>query len=318
MMSARLLWFTLATVPLASVQGPSAPLVDHHQHLFSPAATARATGVEPIAATDLIALLDLAGIRRAAVFSLAYQFGNPNRPAVENEYVHVKAENDWTSQQVARFPDRLRAFCSVNPIKEYALEELARCAKDPQLHFGLKLHFGNSDVDLGNPEHVARLREVFRSANAHKMAIVVHMRSTISKKRPYGADQARVFLTELLPTAADMPIQIAHLAGAGGFDDPLVDQALGVFVGAIAKADTRMRRVYFDVSGVAGIGNWEERADAIASRIRELGVARILYGSDGAGGGNLAPREAWAAFRKLPLSEAEFQTIQNNIAPYMK
>jgi hypothetical protein len=71
-MSARLLWFTLATVPLASVQGPSAPLVDHHQHLFSPAATARATGVEPIAATDLIALLDLAGIRRAAVFSLAY------------------------------------------------------------------------------------------------------------------------------------------------------------------------------------------------------------------------------------------------------
>jgi uncharacterized protein len=127
-----------------------------------------------------------------------------------------------------------------------------------------------------------------------------------------------VFLTELLPTAADMPIQIAHLAGAGGFDDPLVDQALGVFVGAIAKADTRMRRVYFDVSGVAGIGNWEERADAIASRIRELGVARILYGSDGAGRGNLAPREAWAAFRKLPLSEAEFQTIQNNIAPYMK
>ena len=49
-----------------------------------------------------------------------------------------------------------------------------------------------------------------------------------------------------------------------------------------------------------------------------LGVDRILYGSDGAGGSNLAPREAWAAFRQLPLSDAEFRTIQNNIAPYMR
>src|SRR2546426_9124436 len=37
--------------------------------------------------------------------------------------------------------------------KEYALAELTRCASDPQLHFGIKLHFGNSDVDLHNPQH---------------------------------------------------------------------------------------------------------------------------------------------------------------------
>jgi predicted TIM-barrel fold metal-dependent hydrolase len=250
--------------------------------------------------------------------SLAYQFGNPNKPALEDEYAHVKAENDWTSQQVARFPDRLRGFCSVNPLKEYALDELARCAKDPQLHFGLKLHFGNSDVDLSNPEHARRLRDVFGRANAYKMAIVAHMRSSITRKRPYGADQARVFLDDLLPAAPDVPVQIAHLAGAGGYDDPLVDQALGVFIAAIAKHDPRMARVYFDVSGVAGLGKWEDKAGLIATRIRELGVDRILYGSDGAGGGNLAPREAWAAFRQLPLSEAEFRTIASNLAPFMR
>src|SRR4029077_5861315 len=48
-----------------------------------------------------------ANIRRAAALPLAYQFSNPNRPLVENEYEHVKPENDWTSRQVARFPDRL-------------------------------------------------------------------------------------------------------------------------------------------------------------------------------------------------------------------
>ena len=40
-------------------------------------------------------------------------------------------------------------------------------------------------------------------------------------------------------------------------------------------------------------------------------------GSDAATGGNLPPRESWADFRKLPLTDAEFQTIASNVAPYM-
>jgi predicted TIM-barrel fold metal-dependent hydrolase len=164
----------------------------------------------------LIKLLDQAGIRRAALFSIAYQFGNPNRPPIANEYEQVQAENDRVSREVARYPDRLRGFCGVNPLKDYALAEIARCAKDPQMRFGLKLHFGNSDVQLEEPRHVARLREVFRAANDARMAIVMHVRSTISQRRPYGATQARALLTEVLPSAPDVPIQIAHLAGGRG------------------------------------------------------------------------------------------------------
>jgi predicted TIM-barrel fold metal-dependent hydrolase len=317
-MRLRILWCATALLVFRPLQGQSQPLVDHHQHFFGPAVTTISPGVEPITATELIVLLNSAGIRRAVVLSVAYQFGNPNKPAIEDEYTQVKAENDWTSRQVARSPERLRGFCSVNPLKDYALDEIARCAKDRQLHFGLKLHFGNSDVDLNNPRHVEQLRRVFRAANNHRMAIVVHMRSSVTRKRPYGATEARIFLNEVIPAAPDVPIQIAHLAGAGGYDDPLVDQALAVFVAAIANDDARMARVYFDVSGVAGLGEWVEKVNLVATRIRELGVARILYGSDGAGGGNLTPREAWAAFRQLPLSEAEFLTIANNIAPYMR
>jgi predicted TIM-barrel fold metal-dependent hydrolase len=307
-----------ALFPFAPAQGQSKPLVDYHQHLFGPAVTKLSPGARSVDAKDLIALLDAAGIRRALVFSIAYQFGNPNKPPVEDEYDKVKAENDWTSQQVARFPDRLRGFCSVNPLKDYAIQELARCAKDPRLRFGLKLHFGNSDVDLDNPQHVDQLRRVFREANERRMAIAVHMRASVTRKRPYGAAQARIFLREILPAAPDVPIQIAHLAGAGGYDDPSVDQALLVFVDAVAKQDPRMANVYFDVSGVAGYGSWAEQASLIATRIRTLGVGHILYGSDGYGGGNLAPREAWEAFRQLPLSDAEFLTIETNIVSYMR
>jgi len=120
-------------------------------------------------------------------------YGSPSRN-VEDEYAKVRAENDWTAAQASLYPKRLIAFCSFNPLKEYALTELERCAKDPNLKHGLKLHFGNSDVQVDNPEHLEQLRRVFRAANEHRMAIVIHMRASISRKRPYGAQQARVFL----------------------------------------------------------------------------------------------------------------------------
>jgi predicted TIM-barrel fold metal-dependent hydrolase len=303
---------------VAPIHSQSAPAVDHHQHLFSPATAALAPGLTPVTADDLVRLLDLAGIRRAAVFSIAYQFGNPNRPSVADEYAQVRAENDWTSAEVGRFPDRLVGFCGVNPLKEYALAELSRCAQDVHLRAGLKLHFGNSDVDLANPEHVSKLRDVFRAANLSRMAIVVHMRPSVTKQRPYGATQARTFIEALLPVAPDVPVQIAHLAGAGGYDDPSVDEALAVFVEMIARKDRRVSRVLFDASGVTGLGHWEDKTVRVAQRIRELGVSRVLYGSDGAAGENLRPREAWAAFRRLPLSDEEFRQIEANVASYMR
>jgi len=193
---------------------------------------------------------------------------------------------------------------------------LARCSKNP--HFrGLKLHFGNSLVDYHNPQQIEEVRRVFQAANGYRMPIVVHMRATISAKLPYGADEARIFLNELLPAAPDVLVQIAHLAGAGGYDDPLTDAALMVFVEAIRNGDPRTKRLWFDVATVATSNMTSAQATLIATRIRQVGVQRILYGSDAATPGN-TPREGWAAFRKLPLTDAEFRTIANNIPPYMR
>jgi predicted TIM-barrel fold metal-dependent hydrolase len=186
------------------------------------------------------------------------------------------------------------------------------------LHYGLKLHFGNSDVDLDNPRHVVQLQRVFKAANKHGMAVVVHVRPSVNRARPYGALEARVFLDKVLPSAPDVPIQIAHLAGAGGFDDPSVDSALFVFVRAIAKQDARMAHVYFDICGVAGIGHWKEKKNLIAERIREIGVSRILWGSDGAFGAGVTPAQALAAYPELPLTKQEFHTVDTNLAPYMQ
>lgn len=297
-----------------------APVTDYHQHLFSPAASALVTGnpnSPGISARDLIALLDSAGISSALVLSVAYTWGKASRTPVADEYGHVRAENDWTARQVVQYPDRLRAFCSFNPLKPYALEELARCSRDPQLRYGLKLHFGNSDVDLDNPADVALVRKVFQAANAYHMPIAVHMHTSIDMHRNYGADQARVFLEQLLPASPDVPVQIAHLAGAGGYDDA-TDAALGVFADAVMRHDARMKNVWFDVTTVVQRRVPDDRLTRIADRIRQLGVERVLYGSDAAASPASYPKAGWTAFHRLPLSEAEFRVIASNVAPYMR
>lgn len=294
------------------------PNIDYHQHLFSPAAAPLVAGkpsAPGISASDVIALLDSAGIQRALVLSVAYTWGKASRAPVDNEYEHVKAENDWTAQQVAEYPDRLRAFCSFNPLKPYALEELTRCSKDPQLHYGLKLHFGNSDVDLDNPENVAQVRKIFQAANRYRMSIVVHMHTSFDKHRRYGSHEARVFLNELLPAVPDVPVQIAHLAGSGGYD-ATTDSALSVFTDAVARHDARMKNVWFDVAVVVRPAMLHDELQQIAARIRQIGVERVLYGSDAATNPLAYPRAGWEAFRRLPLSEAEFRVIADNVAPY--
>ena len=53
------------------------------------------------------------------VLSTAYSFSNPARK-VQNDYDFVRADNDWTAEQVARYPERLIGFCGLNPLKDYA------------------------------------------------------------------------------------------------------------------------------------------------------------------------------------------------------
>jgi predicted TIM-barrel fold metal-dependent hydrolase len=264
---------------------------------------------QPVTADQLVAQLDDAGIQRAVVLSLAYWFGSPLHPPIEEEYAKVKAENDWTAAQAARFPNRLVAFCSVSPLKEYALVELGRCATEP--HFvGVKLHFANSGVDVLNRKHVEKLRQVFRAANEHRLPIVVHLWVPTQN---YGREHSVVFLEQILTAAPDVVVQVAHFAGGGS---GYVDQAIAPFAEAIAAGDPRTRNVYFDLTSVADGRRSQDELQRFAARVREVGLDRILFGSD------MAPPPAWQpwmTFRmSVPLTAAEFQKIAANVAPYLR
>lgn len=263
---------------------------------------------------QLIAELDTAGVRRAAVLSVAFWFGNPRRKIEGDEYAKVRAENDWVAAQVARYPEKLVGFCSFNPVKDYALEELDRCTKNP-IFKGLKLHIGNSRVDMLNAEHVEKVRAVFRAANEKRFPILIHLWTSLGNN--YGPRHAEAFLNQVLPVAPDITVQIAHMAATGpGYHS---DDAFEVYANAAANKDPRMKNVYVDVAGMVIKDTSPDTLDLVAKRLRQFGLQRVLFASDrSAGFGNEPPAEAWASFRRLPLTEKEFRIVAENAAPYMR
>jgi predicted TIM-barrel fold metal-dependent hydrolase len=151
------------------------------------------------------------------------------------------------------------------------------------------------------------------------MAIAVHFRASIGRKRPYGAAQVRLFLDQVLPMAPDVPVQIAHFAGSGpGYEDAPAQEAMSAFAAAVARHEPATRRLWFDVASIVDADISPATAAQVVRLIRQVGADRVLYGSDAAVGTNLRPREAWAAFRRLPLTPAELMTIANNVAPYLQ
>ena len=304
------LFTACATVRAAA---PRAPLVDYHQHLVSPA-FAPMVQLPVRDGRALLTELDAAGINRAVVLSVGYSFAD-ERKKLDDPDGLTRAENDWTSGQVSASGGRLIGFCSANPLRPAALEELQRCLALPGMK-GIKVHFGNSGVSLREPAHAARMAELFALAERLHAPVLVHMRARGGLN--FGAEDARLFLDELVATAPSIEIVVAHLGGAGPGYPAQADELMAVFGAAAERGDARMRNVYFDVATVVTTESTPEEAALVARRIRQVGIQRALYGSDlNPPGGSV--RAGWEIFRtRTPLTTAELQTIAGNVTRFAR
>lgn len=289
-----------------------APFVDYHQHLISPA-FASIVKLPPRDGAALVRELDAAGIDRAVVLSVAYSFAD-DRKALSDPDRFTREENDWTSDQVVKNAPRLIGFCSANPLRDAALEELQRCLKLPGM-LGIKQHWGNSGISLRNPAHVERMRQIFALAERLKVPILVHMRARGGIN--YGAEDARLFLEKLMPIAPDIDVIVAHMGGGGGYPNDL-DPIMAAFGDAVQRHSQATKNLYFDVAGVVTPEASAVDCALIAKRIRQVGASHILYGSDTLPpGGSI--RAGWEIFRsKLSLTPIELQTIMSNRLPFIR
>ena len=289
-----------------------APRVDYHQHLVSPS-------FAPIAklpqrdAKALLAELDAAGVEKAVVLSVGYTFAD-ERKNLPNPDSLTRAENDWTSGQVASSGGRLLGFCSANPLRPAALAELERCLGLPGM-VGIKQHLGNGGVTLRDTSHLRRMQEVFALAQRLGKPVLVHMRARGGAN--YGGEDARLLLAKVVPSAPDIDVIVAHLGYSGpGYPD--ADSVMAAFGDAAEHSDPHMRNVYFDVATDVIEETTPGNAALVARRIRQVGARKVLYGSDlSPPGGSI--RSGWQIFRdKVPLTAEEKSTIAGNVLQFVR
>src|SRR4051794_11491564 len=202
----------LAAVPLlaACATAPRmAPLVDYHQHLISPAFAPIAKLPERNGAA-LVKELDAAGIERAIVLSVGYSFADERKGLTDPDRL-TREENDWTSAEVVKNAPRLIGFCSANPLRPVALDELERCLHLPGMT-GIKLHLGNSGISLRDPAHLALVQQFFAPAQRLRAPVLVHMRARGGNNS--GGEDAHIFLDKVAPAAPAIDIVVAHLGAS--------------------------------------------------------------------------------------------------------
>lgn len=317
-----LILVTAATAaPTVSASG------DHHMHIHSEngaevwaamcATMPGACGDDeqaPAAAStgeDAVRVLDEAGLDKGAILSLGYFYGVPELAGGKfDDHRYVRAENEYVAEQVALLPDRLVGFFSVNPLADYALDEVIYWANNGGLA-GLKLHLANSDFEFGNTEHIEKLRRIIGVMNDHELPVVIHLRNRDPK---YGYQDAALFIEQIAKHAPAVTFQLAHMVGWGGYD-PGTDGAIQAFLDAIKNGDLDRSKVWFDLAAVVDTQMTDEVMSDMQRRFREIGFDRLLFASDW---DEIEPRSYLAALKEhLSLSEKEWDQLISNEAPYL-
>jgi predicted TIM-barrel fold metal-dependent hydrolase len=312
--------------PSKSAARPPAPLADHHLHIQGPEITAAlkkllardpsvlgltsAEILNPRSGADALRLLDAAGIHRGVLLSEAYMFGSPLfAPDQPDVAALTRAENAYNVAEAEKSGGRLVAFVGVDPISPTALPEIEHWSGRGAA--GVKLHLANSFFDFGAPAQMDQLRNVFASAKAHRLPMIIHLRN-----RPqWGASQANAFIDEILPAAEGLAVTIAHGAGWGSLDAPTTE-ALDTFAKAIAAKKPGTGKLSFDLAVLVVPWTKPEDPAQFVEAARRVGVERLQFASDWPA--KYAPGDHLAFLAKtLPFTASEWRQIAAHRAPYL-
>ena len=299
---------------------------DHHMHIYSTDGAAvwvamcevipggcgeyELPAAGRLSADDAVSALDEAGLDKGAILSLAYFYGYPAlRGTVFDDRRYVRSENEYVLQEVARHPDRLTGFFSVNPLTDYAVDEALYWGEHGGLT-GLKLHLTNSAVDFKNPEHVRKLRAVLDVTDSHGMPVVIHLRT---RDPSYGYDHAALFIEQIASQLPSTTWYLAHMAGWGGYD-PGTDGAIQAFLDAVDAGTLDHAKVWFDLAAIVSDELLPHDLNALRNKIQRIGLDRLVFASDW---DEAAPAVYLATLKEaLQLSDPEWQQLIGNEAPF--
>jgi len=308
-----------AVTTLIASQGESSKVLawraDHHMHLASPGLCGLVGECLPsndppaVFAADAIRALDQAHVSKGVILSCAYLYGLPSLHLKPAEVASMtRRENEFTAAEVARYPERLVGFLSVDPLAESAIDEIRHWRGSHQL-IGLKLHFAASAVDIRSARDRQQVAKVIAAAADEGLPIVVH----VGGGRFNGAD-TELFIRHVLPSAGSSWVQIAHAGGGLPRRNGNNLAVLRTFADYILQNNPATQRVLFDISYVPAPDERPEVAAALLAQMRRIGIKRFLFGSDF---NVLTPLQQIKDIEKLRLTNGEMRTLEENCAPWV-
>ena len=241
-------------------------VIDFHTHIFPPSfreergeyarrdATFAALFSDPrsrmATAEELIAAMDKAQVDAAVAMGIGWTDADMGRQA-----------NDYIIDAVARYPDRLIGFCSVNPSwGERAVEELERCAAAGLKGVG-ELHPDTQGFDLGSREAMAAVMEAARRLG---LPVLTHSSEPVGHLYPGKGTTTPGVLYAFARSFPENTIVCAHWGGGLPFYT-LMPELHG-----------ELGNVYYDTAASPFL----YRQEIFSTVVDIAGSERILFGTD--------------------------------------
>ncbi len=201
-------------------------------------------------ADELIASMDKEGIDKSVIVNVGWM---THDLCIET--------NDYILESIARYPDRLIGFCTVQPNSyEAALDEIERCARAGIKGVG-EMRPDVQLFDLIDEEIMAPFVEVLRK---HKLPLLLHTSEPVGHDYPGKGSITPNMLYPFITRYPDLTVVCAHWGGGLPFYAlmPEVKEALS--------------HVFFDTAASPFLYT----AQIYTHAVQLIGGDRILFGSD--------------------------------------
>jgi len=241
-------------------------IVDFHTHLFPPQIRENREEYfngEPafellyaspksrmVGAEDIVATLDEQGVDVSVVFGFPWK----------NMEI-TRQHNDYIADAVARFPDRLKGFCCLDPCPSEAAAEVERCLDNGLCGVG-ELAFYRSGIECVIVDSMTPVMDLCKERN---VPVMIHTNEPVGHQYPGKTENTLLQIYDLIKRFPDNKIVLAHWGG-------------GIFFYSVLKKEVKdaLRNVYYDTAASPFLYDPEIYRMAID----RVGVDKIFIGTD--------------------------------------
>lgn len=285
-MTIGLLWYNSIN---GQFENDSIQIVDYHVHIFSPelityfstqGSDFKKYGYQIIKEKEEYS--NIAEITKdnddakMLLISVGYAYKNPDGNLTEEEF--VKRENNLLAEKIKTNPNNLIGFYGINPLKEFAIEEIKRCDEELKLD-GLKLHLQSNNLNLKDSVHLSKLKEVFQLADERNIPLLIHNNAW---DKNFGKEYFKIFKEEILDEYNSLTIIFAHVGGGGGFYQFGFDFLNEFNTYFKNEKHHQKHKIYFDLSAVIKLIKYPKAKSntELLELMKKIGYDKFLFGSD--------------------------------------